>query len=682
AAARSGGRRRRVRSRVSRQRVSVDGPRASRHPHHAPRHRRQRRARSARAHRGARPPACESRGGVVGAVLDGIPHRSRNHRTPLPRARHLVRGGRDSRVRRGHAGRDRVSHRPAGVRWTEVAAVAVGIRIPLCARRAGAHARTGRRGLARDARVVGFRAPRGLRIRLPRRCAALRGDHAAVPGFRRLQREPRAAARARARGRRAHGECARRCRHRMGGRAQRCAPGDARRSRRRNGAPHARARDARGPRGLHSPLTALLQHTPGSAARAVGDGGRGRLMRAALVLAALALGASAAPAQRDSTWRDHDRAAHKAYTTGDFATFRAQLLAMRREIGPLPAIDYDLAVAEARLGNGERALEWLQTFADMGLFQDAERDADLASVRSLPGYPRVMQRVTANLEPVTRGAVAFTLADADLVADDSAGRASDFTRAGSDSTWGIFAVHVDAARQLLWATTAATPAAQGYARADSGRSALLAYDLATGVLRARLDPPDPRRAHVLGDITVGADGTVYVSDAASGAVYVATPGARALAVLVPPGTFTSPQTPALSADEKRLFVADYARGVAVIDLSSRGVSWLGHPGNVALAGTDGLYRVGNTLLAVQNGTTPNRVVRALLDTAMTRVLDAQVLERAKPAVSDPTHGVIVGDTFYFIARSGWDRVHEDGTIAPAGADDAPQIRRLTLLAYP
>jgi len=429
-------------------------------------------------------------------------------------------------------------------------------------------------------------------------------------------------------------------------------------------------------------------------------------MRAALVLAALALGASAAPAQRDSTWRDHDRAAHKAYTTGDFATFRAQLLAMRREIGPLPAIDYDLAVAEARLGNGERALEWLQTFADMGLFQDAERDADLASVRSLPGYPRVMQRVTANLEPVTRGAVAFTLADADLVAEDiaydsvrhrflvssvhrrkiiavdSAGRASDFTRAGSDSTWGIFAVHVDAARQLLWATTAATPAAQGYARADSGRSALLAYDLATGVLRARLDPPDPRRAHVLGDITVGADGTVYISDAASGAVYVATPGARALAVLVPPGTFTSPQTPALSADEKRLFVADYARGVAVIDLSSRGVSWLGHPGNVALAGTDGLYRVGNTLLAVQNGTTPNRVVRALLDTAMTRVLDAQVLERAKPAVSDPTHGVIVGDTFYFIARSGWDRVHEDGTITPAGADDAPQIRRLTLLAYP
>jgi len=430
-------------------------------------------------------------------------------------------------------------------------------------------------------------------------------------------------------------------------------------------------------------------------------------MRLAVVVVALALGASAAGAQRDSTWRDHDRAAHKAYTTGDFAAFRAELLAMRREIGPLPAIDYDLAVAEARLGNGGRALEWLETFAGMGLFQDVASDSDLASVRSLGGYPRIVRQLSANLEPVTHGAVAFTLADADLIAEDiaydsvrhrflissvrrrkivavdSAGHASDFTRPGADSTWGMFAVHVDPARQVLWATTAAVNAAQGYSAADSGRSALLAYDLATGALRARLEPSDARRAHVLGDMTIGADGTVYVSDAVSGAVYTAAPGARVLAVLVPAGTFTSPQTPALSADEKRLYVADYARGIAVVDLSTKRVSWLGHPGNVALVGTDGLYRVGNTLLAVQNGTTPNRVLRVLLDTAGTRVLDAQVLERAKPAVSDPTHGVMVGDTFYFIAQSGWDRVHDDGTLAPAGAaDDAPIVRRLTLLPYP
>lgn len=432
-------------------------------------------------------------------------------------------------------------------------------------------------------------------------------------------------------------------------------------------------------------------------------------MRRALLVLALALGTpavAAGQAGHDSTWLDHDRAADKAYKAGDFSTFRAQLLSMRREIGPLPVIDYDLAVAEARLGNGDHALEWLETFAGMGVWEDVARDSDLASVRAMTGYARVAQLLAANLAPVTRGAIAFTLPDADMIAEDiaydsvrhrflvssvrrrkivavdSAGHATDFTRSGADSTWGMFALHVDPVRQILWATTAAVNTAQGYNPADSGRSALLAYDLATGALRARLEPPNPGRAHVLGDMTVGADGTVYVSDAVSGAVYTAAPGAHALAVLVPEGTFPSPQTPALSADEKRLFVADYARGIAVIDLSMRSVRWLPHPGNVALVGTDGFYRVGNTLLAVQNGTTPNRVVRVVLDTSMTRVLGAEVLERAKPAVSDPTHGVMVGGTFYFIARSGWDRVHDDGTLAPAGADDAPLVRRIELMPFP
>ncbi|HEY7894708.1 MAG TPA: hypothetical protein VIC24_07410 [Gemmatimonadaceae bacterium] len=432
-------------------------------------------------------------------------------------------------------------------------------------------------------------------------------------------------------------------------------------------------------------------------------------MRRVLLLLMLALGAPAAAVGQgggDSTWMDHNRAAAKAYKSGDYSTFRSQLLTLRREIGPLPSIDYNLAVAEARLGNGDRALEWLEIFAGMGVWEDAARDSDLASVRPMAGYARVTQLLAANLAPVTRGAIAFTLPDADMVAEDiaydsvrhrflvssvrrrnivavdSAGHATDFTRSGADSTWGMFAVRVDPVRQVLWATTAAVNTAQGYNPADSGRSALLEYDLATGALRGRIDAPNPAHAHVLGDMTVGADGTVYVSDAVSGAVYTAAPGAHALAVLVPEGTFPSPQTPALSADEKRLFVADYARGIAVIDLSTRAVRWLPHPGNVTLVGTDGLYRVGNTLLAVQNGTTPNRVVRVLLDTAMARVLDAEVLERAKPAVSDPTHGVMVGATFYFIARSGWDRVHDDGTLAPPGADDAPLVRRIDLMPFP
>ena len=106
------------------------------------------------------------------------------------------------------------------------------------------------------------------------------------------------------------------------------------------------------------------------------------------------------------------------------------------------------------------------------------------------------------------------------------------------------------------------------------------------------------------------------------------------------------------------------------------MTWLAHPGNVAVGGIDGLYRVDATLHAVQNGTMPNRLLRLLLDGPMARILGADVLDRGTPVLDEPTHGVIVGDAFYFIARSGWSRVRPDGTLAQAGPDDGPVVRRI------
>jgi len=111
-------------------------------------------------------------------------------------------------------------------------------------------------------------------------------------------------------------------------------------------------------------------------------------------------------------------------------------------------------------------------------------------------------------------------------------------------------------------------------------------------------------------------------------------------------------------------VPDYTRGVGILDLKSGSVRWLNHEGGakVALNGVDGLYFTDGALILTQNGTSPERIVRMKLDQAQTRVVSEDVIERSTATLGDPTHGVIVGDWFYYIANSGWDVLDEHGDV--------------------
>jgi len=101
-------------------------------------------------------------------------------------------------------------------------------------------------------------------------------------------------------------------------------------------------------------------------------------------------------------------------------------------------------------------------------------------------------------------------------------------------------------------------------------------------------------------------------------------------------------------------------------------------GKHALSGIDGLYVFGNTLIATQNGTSPERVVRFTLDASNTQVLSEFIIERATPTLGDPTHGVVVGEYFYYIANSGWDSLDDHGVLKEGKTLSAPVIMRAKL----
>jgi hypothetical protein len=396
------------------------------------------------------------------------------------------------------------------------------------------------------------------------------------------------------------------------------------------------------------------------------------------------------------------RTARTAREAKDYSALRDTLHKLYLMAPGHPGMVYNQGAVEALLGNQAPALDWLRTYAEMGFFWDIAADPDFAALRQSDGFQQVLDRMAENRKPFSHSQVAFTLPEKDLLSEDITydpktktfyvssvrhrkilaidhrGAMREFIREGQDGVWGILAVAVDAKRRVLWASTAAMAQALGYQAPDAGRSAMLKYDLRTGKLLKRYDLQRvDGQQHVLGDMTVSPAGDVYVGDA-TGAVYTISHSRDELEILVPPGEMVGPQTPALSPDGKRLFVADYGRGIAIVDLASRAVSWLATPKNLGVAGIDGLYLTGRELIAVQNGTSPMRIMRIELDSALTRAESWKLIEANTPALGTPTHAVVVGRALYFIANSGWDNFTDEGPIKPGAVFSAPQILKVPL----
>ena len=398
---------------------------------------------------------------------------------------------------------------------------------------------------------------------------------------------------------------------------------------------------------------------------------------------AVATRAQAAVAGAPETLQGLVGRVNHAYSSSDWKTYRAGSSALVRFLNASPDALLELAKADARTGDPDAAMRQLRTIARMGV-APAKVAAlpDWSDLRNQPRFQQVLHAMAANARPVSHSRRAVTIADADLLPEDIAydpsngeflltsvreakivvvrdsdrasGTMSTFARAPDG--WPMLALKIDARQRLLWATEVALTGFRGVPRHDWGRSVILEFDLRTARLLRRIEGP---RGSQLGDMTLSPGGNLLVCDSNNGGLYLLRPGDSRLASL-PTSEFASPMTPVFIAPDKA-FVADYVRGIALLDLSSNRVTWLSTESEYALSGTDGLYWYRDRLIAIQNGFAPERIVSFTLNRARTRIIAERVIESGTPDL-DPSHGIIVAGSLYFIANSGWNELSGDGTV--------------------
>ena len=386
-----------------------------------------------------------------------------------------------------------------------------------------------------------------------------------------------------------------------------------------------------------------------------------------------------------SSWIDLRQAANDACRARQWDVCAAKYAELDARLGGPPSVLQTLARAQMQAGDAKAALGTLERLARTGLALRPDNDPVLRGLKDDPRFLQVMETMRANAAPLAAARLVVKLPPEEWIAEDlaldgdaflvSSVRKKKIVRVQRDGTVRDFAAAPYSAfalarsKKFLWASTAAIAHGEGFSAAIAGQAAVLRLDSKSGRELARFE----HRGN-LGDLAAAGNGDVYVTDSLGGGVFRLRQGK--FEALTAQREFLSPQTPALAPDEKILYVPDYAAGIARLDLATRQVSWLKNPRGCALTGIDGMYRYRDSLLAIQNGTSPKRILRMRL--AGDSISECQVLEQNSPGLGEPSHGVVAGRDFYFIANAGWDRFDDNGKALTQAPPTAPEIRVLRL----
>lgn len=338
-------------------------------------------------------------------------------------------------------------------------------------------------------------------------------------------------------------------------------------------------------------------------------------------------------------------------------------------------------------GRADEALSIVGAIAARGLYLDLSA-GPFAALREHPGFAALQERLAANDTPLGEARIELQSHEDGLLPEalawDGEGWLVGSVRTGAIVRMrgepgtvvvldgGVF--DIERRGNRLLAAVNNQLAYQSAGAAPPG-AAIVEVDLPSGRTRRSVSLAGDA---LLGDVEVDAAGRVYASDSLTPRVVRLDPGEDVIRDLASDPRFVNLQGVALDEQRAVLFVADYLVGLFAVDPDGGEARLLANPTEAHLGGIDGLYLHRGDLIGIQNGTTPQRIVRLRLDPAGATVLQLQVLQQRLPGWNEPTHGFVAGDRFHYLATSNWPAYDDDGDLRDGAALEPLRIMSVAL----
>lgn len=238
-----------------------------------------------------------------------------------------------------------------------------------------------------------------------------------------------------------------------------------------------------------------------------------------------------------------------------------------------------------------------------------------------------------------------------------------FLHNDNDGRQGVFSLEINAERRSILVLSSFMDAFE--TPQSIRRSSIYEYDLQTGVLLGRNDFYDGDEPRLLNDMERYSDGTLFISDAYYPAILMQDAKGTMKEFVFDPKGLASTQGLALDQERGLLYVADYRMGLFIYDIfTGEQIYSAFHEAPYTLKGIDGLAldlsKKRPLLYAVQNGSSPARILAISLNKDGRSFESVKALDQNNFNEGEPTVGVFVDNRFYFISNAPWPYLGPDG----------------------